>query len=293
MKTFDYRFLAIIFSLFAAVFFLGNSSGPAFTASNYYTGAPSTGGGTEGTCNTCHNSGAGTYGEPVINVSFAVGDSVVDLTAYVPGQTYRVTVAIGDGSDTAPAAYGFSSQFVNEAAMPVVNAGTLANPDQSSRIADAANGRQYAEHNSANADSTFTFEWTAPMAGEGEIKYYVAGNLVDGFGSPGGDSGSTAPTIVTLAEGSPSGTRNFAAIEHALFPNPTNGEATLRVTPASAGSYQLNLMTLDGRVLRSQTHNLTAGTTALDVPANALKPGIYVVQLMGFDSQLVTRLVVR
>jgi len=292
MKTSNFRFLAIISCLFATVFFLGSSSGPAIN-NNYYTGAPSTGGGTEGTCNTCHNSGADTYGEPVINVSFAVGDSVVDLTAYVPGQTYRVTVAVGDGSDTAPAAYGFSSQFVNEAAMPVVNAGTLANADQSSRITDAANGRQYAEHNSSNADSTFTFDWTAPMAGEGEVKYYVAGNLVNGFGSTAGDSGSTMPTVITLAEGFPVSTRNYASIEHALFPNPTNGDATLQVNVPSAGNYQFKVLGLNGQTLSEQAQDLPAGPNQLLVPSAQLKPGIYVLQLVGTDSRLVTRLVVR
>jgi len=292
MKTIDLRLAAIICTLFSAVIFLGSSNGPAANG-NFFTGAPSAGGGTEGTCNTCHSSGAGTYGEPVVNVSFATDGEVQDLTAYVPGQTYQVTVAIGDGSINAPEAYGFSSQFLNLANSPATPAGTLGNPGAGVRISDGSGERKYAEQSVANTDSTFTFEWTAPEAGMGEIRYYVAGNLVNLAAGTSGDSGSTMPTIVTLAEGNPSSTRNLSGIEHALFPNPASDEATLRVSPERAGDYQLSLLGIDGRMQYSKKYNLGAGTTNINVPINDLRPGIYLVRLTGADSRLVSRLIVR
>ena len=289
MYSSNFRYLAVLLPLAVAVFFLGNSGGPA-AAGNYKTGAPSAGGGTEQTCSQCHNSGS--FGEPILNVSFALDGTPVDLTEYTPGATYRVTVAVGYGG-TAPAAYSFSSQFLNTANSPATPAGVPSNPDGATRISNGDGGRQYIEQNARNVDSLFTFDWTAPEAGEGTVSYYVVGNLVNAAAGTSGDNGSTAPTIITLAEGSPSSTSNFAAIPHTLFPNPTRGAASLTVNPPAAGDYTLSISGLDGRVLSSRTVGLSAGTTTLPLPTETLKPGIYVVQLADRASRLVSRLVIQ
>jgi hypothetical protein len=290
MTIFNQRYFAIFAALGLAIFFLASSGGPA-AAGNYYTGAPTAGGGTEGTCNTCHNSGAGTYGEPIINVSLLADGETDPTTQYTPGQTYMVTVAVGYPS-TAPEAIGFSSQFLTTDANPVT-AGVLGNPSAGSQISSGQGDRKYAEHDAANTtDSLFTFEWTAPEAGTGEVKMYVSGNLVDRNRSTGGDSGSTSPTIISLTEGIPSAVNNFAAIPHRLFPNPTSGSATLQVSPLTSGSYELTVTGLNGQTLRTERLQLTAANTQLAVPVEGLTTGIYVVSLTGANSRLVTRLLV-
>jgi hypothetical protein len=289
MYSSNLRYLAALLPLAAAILFLGNSGGPA-AAGNFKTGAPSAGGGTEQTCSQCHNSGS--FGEPIINVSFEQDGMPVELTQYTPGVTYRVTVAVGYGN-TAPAAYGFSSQFLNIANSPATPVGMPANPAAGTQISNGSAGRMYIEQSTPSTDSTFSFDWTAPEAGEGTVSYYVAGNLVNRASGFNGDNGSTAPTIITLEEGAPSATRNFAAIPHTLFPNPTSGAASLTVTPPSAGDYTLSILGLDGRVINSNTISLSTGTTTLPVASEDLKPGIYVVQLMSSDSRLVSRLVIQ
>ena len=94
MKQFNTNLIAIGSALLAGVLFLGNSSGAA-NNNNYNTGAPSAGGGQELTCSLCHRSGS--YGEPQVAVTFAEQGSDVfgELTTYTPGQTYRVSVAVG------------------------------------------------------------------------------------------------------------------------------------------------------------------------------------------------------
>lgn len=285
----NFRLLAVLLALGVALLFLGNSSGPAANG-NFYTGAPSAGGGTESTCNTCHSSG--NFGQPIINVTFSDGSTSGALTQYVPGQTYTVTVAIGYGGNV-PAAFGFSSQFLNIASSPATTAGTLSNPSADARITTAGSGRSYAEHRMRGQDSLFTFDWTAPEAGQGEVNYYVTGVLSNAAAGTGGDNGSSAPTIITLAEGTTSNVRYLTNIPHALFPNPTSGGATLRVTPPLAGDYQLEVMGIDSRLIRSQSFRLAAGPTELAVPSEGLSPGVYAVQLTGQGSRLISRLVVR
>jgi hypothetical protein len=121
---------------------------------------------------------------------------------------------------------------------------------------------------------------------------YVAGNLVNNNRSLGGDSGSTSPTIVSLTEGVPSAVNNFATIPHRLFPNPTNGSATLQLSPPTSGSYELSITGMNGQTLRTERLQLTSGNNQLAVPVEGLKTGVYVVSLTGTGSRLVTRLLV-
>ncbi|WP_020570005.1 choice-of-anchor V domain-containing protein [Neolewinella persica] len=290
MTIFNHRYLAIFAALGLAIFFLASSGGPA-AAGNYFTGAPTLGGGTEGTCNTCHSSGASTYGEPIINVSLVADGETNPITEYTPGQTYMVTVAVGYPS-AKPEAIGFSSQFLT-ASSPAATAGVLGNPSEGAQITSAPGDRRYAEQSTPNTtDSLFIFEWTAPEAGTGEVKMYLSANLVDRNRSTGGDSGSTSPTIISFTEGVPSAVNNFAAIPHRLFPNPAYGSATLQVSPPTSGSYELSVTGMNGQTLRTERLQLTAGATQLAVPLEGLKTGVYVVSLTGTESRLVTRLLV-
>ncbi|TXF88108.1 T9SS type A sorting domain-containing protein [Neolewinella aurantiaca] len=283
------RHLMALLPLIVATFFLGNSGGPASNG-NFYTGAPKFGGGTERTCSVCHSTGD--FGQPEINVSFALDGVPTDLTTYTPGATYRVTVAVGYGA-AAPAAYGFSSQFLTTTAPAPEVAGAAANPDAATQVITGDGGRVYIEQNAANQDSTFSFDWTAPEAGAGPVEYYVVGNLVNGASGTLGDNGSTEPTVITLAEGSPSGLRDIAVIPHKLYPNPTAGVANLTFDAPGTGAYQLSILGLDGKVLRDQQLSLSAGANSLPLPVATLKPGVYIVQLSGTDGRLTSRLAVR
>ncbi|MEM9527352.1 MAG: choice-of-anchor V domain-containing protein [Bacteroidota bacterium] len=288
MKIITLRYGGLFLAVVATLLFTGYSSGPALNQA-YNTGAPSTGGGTESTCSSCHN--GGNFGEPQLNVTFGIDGGIKDtLAEYLPGQTYEVTVAIGYEND-APANYGFQAQIL--VSSDTSAAGTLATSaaDGDVQISNGNLDRRYAEHNRRGPDSLFTFEWTAPEAGTGEVKMYVVGNLVNSNFGTSGDNGSTAPTVVTLNEKIDVSTRGRAQIPGALFPNPTAGPATLRVTPSVAGIYDLRLLTVDGRVLSSSTHQLIAGTTTLPIATDQLLPGLYLVELRGKAGRFVTRLV--
>ena len=289
LKTSTLQGLLAFLILGSSVFFLGNSSGPAAN-DNFFTGAPSAGGGTEQTCNTCHRSG--NFGEPQIAVTLTTADGTEAITEYVPGETYSVTVAIGH-NDVVPAGYGFSSQFVNTEAGAIVNVGTPANPDANTRITNGSNGRTYVEQRQRNVDSLFTFEWTAPEAGTGAIEYYVSGNLINNAGGTSGDSGSSSPTVVQLAEGNPSSVRNLARLNGSISPNPAVDVTTLRLDVPAAATYQLRIVSMTGRVLRQQTEQLIGGPVALPIATNDLPAGLYALSLTGAGSVYTGRLIVR
>ena len=280
------RFLLAFCALGVAVLTLGNSGGTA-AAGNFHTGAPSTGGGTEPTCRVCHNSG--NFGQPQIAVTLAAADGTLATTEYVPGETYRVTVAVGY-NDVAPAGYGFSSQFLDPAN---TTAGEAANPSGNTRITNGSNGRTYVEHSMRSTDSLFTFDWTAPAVGGGEVNYYVTANLVNGAAGISGDNGSNNPTIVTLAEGAPSSVRNLDRLTGRIFPNPAGPEATISLEVPVTGAYELRLVDFSGRPILQRRHDLAAGPNAIRLYTAGLPAGIYGLTLTGAGAAYGGRLVVR
>lgn len=199
-----YSVLLIMGALSAFVLFTGNSSGPAGN-NNYFTGAPSTGSGTENTCRVCHSSGATTFGEPLVEWTISETMGGPGVSSYLPGQTYFVTVAVSAPDATsAPAAFGFSSVFLDDTEAPMGGsaqlAGTFSGFDANTQASNGNNGRLYIEHNGRNPSGVWNFSWTAPAAGFGDVKIYSVGNAVNSNFSTSGDSGSSASTVITLQE---------------------------------------------------------------------------------------------
>ncbi|WP_116126855.1 choice-of-anchor V domain-containing protein [Lewinella sp. IMCC34183] len=235
---------------------LAFSGGPAASGARGYTGAPSSGGGTEGTCSICH--GGGTFGEPRLALRFDGSTP----TAYRPGQTYRVTVAVRPGTGTANG-YGFQAQFLNSAS---TTAGTLGEAADFTQISTLSDGRVYAEHQAVNQDSLFSFDWTAPEAGTGEVSVYLVGNTVNDNGGTSGDNGSTAPLLLTLSEDATTATADAGRTPEAVraFPNPFYGTTRIQLPAEVTGWVDTQLYGADGRLLERATRaagSLTAELT--------------------------------
>lgn len=194
--------LLVMGAVFCFMLFAGNSGGRT-AAGSPWTGAPSTMGGTEGVCGACHSGGASVYGEPVLTWTIADANGN-NITSYVPGQKYNVTLAVTvPDATTAPAAYGFSAIFLDDTEAPDGgSAQTQGTFDNFSAEANAVpyQGRTYVEQNQRTASGVWTFDWTAPAAGSGEVRIYSVGNAVNGNFGTSGDSGSSSSTIITLQE---------------------------------------------------------------------------------------------
>lgn len=195
-------FLLLMGAMLTITVFSSNSGGRT-AAGSPRTGAPSTGGGIEGTCSQCHSSGSATFGEPLVTWTIADGDGA-NVTSYVPGQTYNVTVAVTTpNATTAPSAYGFNAVFLDDTESPngatAMTAGSFANLGANLQVTPF-DGRSYLEQDDRTPSGVWTFDWTAPVAGFGEVRIYSTGNAVNSNFSTGGDSGSTFSTVVSLTE---------------------------------------------------------------------------------------------
>ena len=292
MQRIPYIFLAIFCALAGLALFLGNSSGAA-ASGNFRTGAPSAGGGTEGTCRSCHN--GGNFGDPQLSVSFAEAgsDAFGPLSSYVPGTTYQVSVAVGHGS-TKPAGYGFQAQIITDAGMPPSAAGTLTRNSDNTQVITGGGARQYAEQMGTSNDSVFIFNWTAPEAGTGGVSLYTVGNLVNRAAGSGGDNGSRTPTIVSLSEGAPSSVGTFASLPAVLYPNPATrgGRALLDFTAPISGLYTLTISNAGGQQVRVLKKSLSTGAQQLGVDLSDFNPGLYLVTAKGQGHRWTGKLVV-
>jgi len=173
--------------IFAVVFSLKYSAGPASQVGQGYTGAP----GETGTlCANCHTGGV--YGTPsaMLTITNALG---FEVTSYLAGETYQISLTAIAGSGT-PVGHGFQLTVLDGGDADVAN---FSNPSSNAKISNAASvagGRTYAEHTSASASNTFTFDWVAPSGGTGDLTFYYNVNLVDATGGISGDNGGSGFT---------------------------------------------------------------------------------------------------
>lgn len=137
-------------------------------------------------CNSCHSGGA--Y-NPTTTISLLNGTTPV--TQYTPGTAYTLKITVTSASGTPK--YALTAMCATSTAHTDVNKwGTMPTGFKNNTV----NSRHYVEQSSARTASgtspssyyTVSIPWTAPVAGTGNITFYVAGMAVNGTGGTGGDS---------------------------------------------------------------------------------------------------------
>ncbi len=143
------------------------------------TGAP---GESAQACTGCH---AGSVIPGANQNIFKVFDGATEVTAYIPGVTYQVSLGLASGN----AREGFSATVLlnsdDTAAGSFPGSGLVG-----TSVTSAANGRDYATHtisSNMEGNATWEWDWTAPAIEEGPVTFYVASNKANGNGTTGGD----------------------------------------------------------------------------------------------------------
>lgn len=144
------------------------------------TGSPG-----ELTCRDCHSDFAANSGGGSITIT----NTGMTNWQYVPGQTYPITVTVARTGSTV---FGLGVECLTAAN---ANAGTfiMTSPAQTQIKTVTVSGvvRNNVVHqlNAGHTNNTksFTFNWTAPAAGTGTVKFYFAGIAGDFSGDEAGD----------------------------------------------------------------------------------------------------------
>lgn len=251
--------------------------GIVYLAGSSYSSGPSLAGHVTAVngCNLsgCHGASNAATVPSLVVVAKTSGDTVKN-GKYTPGVTYIVTV-IGNN----PAAQGFG--FILRAAQNsgAAQAGSFANPTPSaSTKTQSAGAFTVFEHKSVVPASSGGFsasvEWTAPVAGAGNVAMNLAVNAVNGNGTTSGDQWNT--TSVTLTENT---TSSVAAIDGGLqlnvYPNPVVSLLNVDLMNNAAADFNYTIYSMNG-VMAAQGQ-LSNNVNTIDV--SALTTGMHFISI--------------
>jgi len=143
------------------------------------------------------------------------GPGKVEITysggsSYTPNQRGTFTVTITDTGTPARQLYGFEASARLGSNLEKGQAGTLIAgtaqrvicENEASAPCPSGSPVQFVEHSQPNTTGVFTFDWTPPAAGSGDVVVYVAGNAANGSRDPNGDRIYTANVRLTEAAAS-------------------------------------------------------------------------------------------
>lgn len=277
--------LFIAFTLFTGIAIIGLSM---HSATSYPEGAPSSVAGAPGdNGKTCAKSGCHPGGSTAI---FDVITSDVPVTGYVPDSTYTITATITDPNLVK---FGFEITPQNTAGTVL---GTMSISDavktkftssSNKYITHTSNGNLFPDHT-----ATWSFHWTAPAAGTGDVTFYGAFDFANNNGGTSGDVIHTATLVIP--EGFGTAVNDVVSIESLnVFPNPAADHVNISYALSQAGPVDITLFDLSGKAVKELSrHDQAPGTHHIDLPLSDVGSGVYIVKLHAGD-QVITRKVTR
>ncbi len=245
----------------------------------------------ETSCNTsgCHNGNL---------VNSGGGSILIDAPTmtgweYIPSQVYPINVTV---AKTGVSLFGFGFEALRSTG---ANGGMLSITNAvQTRILTAVisgNVRTNVVHKLNGGATpnlhTFTFNWTAPVTGTGDITFYAAGNAANGNGSTSGDFIYTTSQIVTESTSGLEDIANNYSVQ--VFPNPAIEKLNVRFKLEEPAFVEIKLVDIAGKVSAMVFSNeLSTGDHALhhSIP-ETFTPGIYFLRIAIGDALMVKRVV--
>jgi hypothetical protein len=264
----------LIISAFVFSLVLLLAGGKAFTNRN---GAPAgrSGGPGESTCATssCH---AGTLNS---------GPGLVTLTSdapngiYSPGITYTITAKV---EQSGISRFGFEvlSGYSSATNSSVGTTSILAAGETKLLIfGQKRYVTQITGGSTGSTSRTWSFSWTAPAQGSGEIGFFMAGNAANNNGNRSGDQVYT--TSLTLVEAAVGIEDAFRATKMEVFPTLATERIQVRILDAGLAPYQVEILNQQGQVVRQM--EVTASGTKLqtEISLSGFAAGMYYLRVAG------------
>jgi hypothetical protein len=272
------------------ILLLSLSAGMTALLFSSYSGGPFNGGagnrtGSAGSVASCSSTSTGCHATSSANtlcslvVQTQTGGAV---TAYTPGVTYKVLVGGGTLGTGFPK-YGFQVSAVKQSntnTQAGTFAATTSNVSVHSFSGPGPAPIQLVEHNTPHVGTatgpgmlyTSSFDWTAPAAGTGGVRFYGMLNAVNDNDTSTGDQPSIGATL-NLPEGSV-GVATVKNEAVTVYPNPVNGSLNLKLDIA-AKTCSVHILNFTGSVVAAMEVPVVNGE--LSVNTRQLKPGNYYV----------------
>ena len=229
------------------------------------TGAPG-----EQNCTACH-SGSVLNGDTENLLTLSNGSNPV--TNYTPGQTYTVSLVMNSN----PTKKGFQST-----ALDANNnmAGTFTGQAGNTSINGVT--KKYANHTSMSntnvSAAIWSWSWTAPIAGTGDVIFYVASNKANGNGNGNGDLIYLSQHIISEQGAGIIESESVSAFN--LFYSAETESATITFESLQQGSIGLNLFDMNGKTWNiKKNEQVIIGNNKIKVDLSGFFPkGTYILQ---------------
>jgi hypothetical protein len=265
--------LLFIGLLVSAIIFIAALTNAAHSPGGQ-TGSPADG----SNCTVCHT------GTPQTAASSWISHNIPS-SGYVPGQTYTVTLT---GTHSGVQRFGFECT-VEDSKNNKVGVFTITNSAETELV----NMSHAVSHTGSgltpsNNSKSWSFDWTAPAAGTGDVTFFAALNAANG------DMGASGDVIylshLTVAEDVSSGINDGHINDLiSIYPNPANDFLNIQFNHGLSG--EVKIYNVAGKELVSNKLNRSTPLCKLDV--SGLSNGIYFVQIDTGKDQISRRFIKR
>lgn len=266
------RTIALLFISVIGVIVFSNLAYTSNNGKQGYTGSPG-----ENACNNCHNTNTLNSGGGSVRIS----SPNMPNWEYFPGTTYIINVTVTK-IGVSKFGFGFEALLPSGANGGLIVTGNSANA-KSLNATVQGNSRTNAVHKQPNHFGTdslvFSFEWTAPAAGTGNITFYAAGNATNNSNNSSGDYIYTSNQLITEA--------SLTQIQKVLrekklivYPNPCNDFIKISLPNGlDKSSTALQIFDIGGRLIDKQNLVGEEGVLNFSLLNTQVKEGIYFIQL--------------
>ena len=249
-KHYIFKFTLLLIPV-SALTLLSFSSG----RDNAYSGSP----GDAGTnCTQCHTGTAASSS----NVSIITD---IPASGYASSTEYNITITNSDPNSR----NGFQVTAENASNSKIGSFSTGGSAD----VQTKNNNQRVTHTSSGTSKSSWTFKWTSPASGQGNVTFYGASVSGNGSGS-GGDKvylGSSQPIpSLSISEAN--------RLDFDMYPNPASENLTIQL---SSGSDKATVQFYDYLGKLALTSEVTATNNKIDV--NNLSSGVYVLKVLSDD----------
>lgn len=266
------KLIALLFTSTLGIIIFSNIAYTNNNGKEGKTGSPG-----ETACTQCHNSNALNSGGGSVSIS----SPNMPNWNYFPGTTYTINVKVKK-SGIAKFGFGFEALLPSGANGGFIQTANATNVKTINAMV-LGNSRANAVHKQPNhfgQDSvTFSFDWTAPAAGAGNITFYAAGNATNSGNNSSGDFIYTTSQIVTEAL-----TTQIQSLlnpeSFTIFPNPCSDFITINLpNNVDAGQTMLSIFDLNGALVHQQNFVNFNNSQSIALETSFLKEGVYFVHL--------------
>lgn len=225
-----------------------------------YTGSPGDG----RDCADCHGGSSSTVSNWIT--------SDIPAEGYTPGTTYNITVTV---SGSGKKGYEVSPQNTSGDLLGTLIAGT------GSKL--VGSGKYVTQSNASNSNpKVWNFQWTAPVAGTGEVTFYGAFTVTEPV---------TKLSTLTVPEKSTIGIPENHPGNMVIYPNPSANNVNVSYFLLNNENVKISVYSLDGKLISVPVNEMqTEGQHNLQV--NNLQSGIYLVVLQTSSKKSIEKIVI-